>query len=249
MTGSRRPIPWPRVLVEGAVIVASILLAFGIEAWWNGAQERLEERQILSSLAEDFRTNKAEAESVTSTYERTKHLFARLNSLTPDELGSDSPDSLIAMVSALAAPRTFDPILGTLDALVSAGKMNVLSDPELREALTSFRNLVEDAKEDEDYISHFAVKVWEAEIRHSGPWRIDVLQIVPGGQALTDVSVAPIPTAEDAIALRQDLELMSLSRWIHFQGAMYVGVIRRVSAQIDSILVLIGNDVAGTPGR
>jgi hypothetical protein len=78
MTGSRRPIPWPRVLVEGAVIVASILLAFGIEAWWNGAQERLEERQILSSLAEDFRTNKAEAESVTSTYERTKHLFCPL---------------------------------------------------------------------------------------------------------------------------------------------------------------------------
>ncbi len=240
MDPSRQPIPWVRVLVEGAVIVGSILLAFGIDAWWDGAQERAEERQLLSSLAEDFRANKAEAESVISTYERTGHLVGRLVSLSPGELRADPPDSLIAMVSALAAPRTFDPILGTLDALISAGKMSILSDPELREALTSFRNMVDDAKEDERYISHFAIRVWEAEVRHGGPWRLDVLQILPAGQALTDVSVAPIPTAEDALRLRQDDELMSLSRWTQFHGAMYVGEIRNVSAQIDSVLALIG---------
>ena len=35
-----RPIPWLRVFAEGAVIVVSILLAFGIDAWWEGRQER-----------------------------------------------------------------------------------------------------------------------------------------------------------------------------------------------------------------
>ncbi len=29
-----RQIPWLRVFGEGLVIVVSILLAFGIEAWW-----------------------------------------------------------------------------------------------------------------------------------------------------------------------------------------------------------------------
>ena len=33
-------IPWLRVLVEGVVIVGSILLAFGLQAWWDGFQER-----------------------------------------------------------------------------------------------------------------------------------------------------------------------------------------------------------------
>lgn len=244
MTASRQPIPWTRVLVEGVVIVGSILMAFGIEAWWDGAQERAEEAQFLASLAEDFRASRSEAESVISTYERTDRLLARLTSLTPDQLRSDSPDSLTAMVSALASPRTFDPILGTLDALISAGKMNVLSDAELREALTSFRNMVDDAKEDEAYLSHFAIRVWEAEIPHGGPWRIDVQQITPGGRQLTDMSVAPIPTADDAIRLRQDEELMSLSRWTQFQGAMYVGEIRRVGAQIDAVLALIENSLA-----
>ena len=47
-------IPWTRVFLEGAVIVASILLAFGIEAWWDGRQERAEERDALEALAADF---------------------------------------------------------------------------------------------------------------------------------------------------------------------------------------------------
>ena len=43
-------IPWARVLVEGVVIVASILLAFGIDAWWEQRQDREEERRILQAL-------------------------------------------------------------------------------------------------------------------------------------------------------------------------------------------------------
>ncbi len=44
-------IPWLRVFVEGVVIVGSILLAFGLQAWWEGRQERAEERQALEALA------------------------------------------------------------------------------------------------------------------------------------------------------------------------------------------------------
>jgi hypothetical protein len=38
-----RQIPWLRVFVEGVVIVGSILLAFGIDAWWEERQEGVEE--------------------------------------------------------------------------------------------------------------------------------------------------------------------------------------------------------------
>jgi hypothetical protein len=31
-------IPWLRVLLEGVVIVGSILLAFGIDAWWEAGE-------------------------------------------------------------------------------------------------------------------------------------------------------------------------------------------------------------------
>jgi hypothetical protein len=36
-------IPWKRLFVEGTAIVVSILLAFGIDAWWQDRQIRKEE--------------------------------------------------------------------------------------------------------------------------------------------------------------------------------------------------------------
>ncbi len=52
MAAVRRDIDWPRLLAEGAAIVVSILLAFGIDAWWDDRQERIEERKILLGLVE-----------------------------------------------------------------------------------------------------------------------------------------------------------------------------------------------------
>ena len=55
-----RSIPWPRILAEGGAIVVSILLAFGIQAWWEGAQEREEERATLQDLRADLVDNVTE---------------------------------------------------------------------------------------------------------------------------------------------------------------------------------------------
>jgi hypothetical protein len=41
-------IPWLRVVVEGVVIVGSILLAFGIDAWWD---ERTVRNDVAEALA------------------------------------------------------------------------------------------------------------------------------------------------------------------------------------------------------
>ncbi len=45
---------WKRHAVEIVVIVGSILLAFGIEAWWDGSQARDRERSYLVSLRQEF---------------------------------------------------------------------------------------------------------------------------------------------------------------------------------------------------
>ena len=51
---SNRTIPWLRVLVEGVVIVVSILLAFGVQAWWEGQQERRDEVESLQLISRDL---------------------------------------------------------------------------------------------------------------------------------------------------------------------------------------------------
>ena len=41
-------------MAEGFVIVLSILLAFGIEAWWSERGERDAEAEALQGLRDDF---------------------------------------------------------------------------------------------------------------------------------------------------------------------------------------------------
>jgi hypothetical protein len=50
----KAPIPWLRVLIEGVVIVGSILVAFGIDAWWQDRAERQAERDALAGLLRHF---------------------------------------------------------------------------------------------------------------------------------------------------------------------------------------------------
>ncbi|MFC1531282.1 hypothetical protein ACFL5T_03470 [Gemmatimonadota bacterium] len=51
---SRSNKPWLQILAEGTAIMLSILLAFGIEAWWAERGERLEEREVMHGLATEF---------------------------------------------------------------------------------------------------------------------------------------------------------------------------------------------------
>ena len=52
-----REIPWPRIFAEGIAIVVSILLAFWIQAWWEGRQDNVEEQRILVVLKSEFEQN------------------------------------------------------------------------------------------------------------------------------------------------------------------------------------------------
>ena len=52
-----RSIPWLRVFVEGVVIVGSILLAFGIDAWWDDRANLEETRGNLEAVRIELQEN------------------------------------------------------------------------------------------------------------------------------------------------------------------------------------------------
>ena len=47
-----------RFVAEGLVIVISILVAFWIDAWWDGRQEAEEESGVLEALLEEAERNR-----------------------------------------------------------------------------------------------------------------------------------------------------------------------------------------------
>ncbi len=149
-------IPWLRVFVEGVVIVGSILLAFGIQAWWEARASQLTfELQLESTLAE-IEDGQAElvqwASRRRSSVRRTNELATLLASV-PSETQLSVPDTLVA---SLMTSTVIELPTAQVDALL-AGGFPALSGNPVRTELTSLRALIEDYRDDEivarDYIA------------------------------------------------------------------------------------------------
>ncbi len=142
------PKNWKRLALEGVVIVASILLAFGIEAWWNETQERAEVQQLLAVLDRDMQRNRSDLERVLSTNERTTEALRRFMALTPEALAglsAGSADSLLVDLAALGAFTPFDGALKSPD-------LSIIDDVPTLAALGSWLGFSADVVEDTPYL-------------------------------------------------------------------------------------------------
>ena len=216
----------------------SILVAFAIDAAWEERQERLEERGILEALQRDFEQNRTMIGEVIAIHSVFEDRIARLDRMTSEEVQSLSQDSVGVFIGALGSPRTFDPIRGTIDALIGAGKLGILRQPRLREALTRFLNNVEDAQEDSRYMQEFAVRVWETTTSYGGPWSTP-LNVRREGQ----VDFLRPPTANDLVQIRADRRLMGLAKQLRHTAWVYVGELEAILEEIETVLDLL--DEAG----
>jgi len=181
-----------RMLTEAALIVGSILLAFAIDAGWDWRQERAEERELLAALHTEYTTNMERAGYVRDRYLEAWALLDRFFAMTPDEIRDMSRSARGDLVSAFCAPRSFDGVHGTTDLVIGSGKLELLRDPELRKALSTYRHVLQDSEEDHLILRENARAAWNREIELGGPWA------VPGSEVGTEGDVIPMPPFVEA---------------------------------------------------
>lgn len=137
MTGPRN-IPWKRIGVEALAIVASILLAFAIDAWWDerGDQHRIKDQ--LRSLTIEF----AEVELHLKDYETR---LLSLRQAVSDLLSHIGPETQIQTVNSLYALIDFsfrasrmELPTASLQALLASGELSAVSDHKLNALLASW---------------------------------------------------------------------------------------------------------------
>ncbi len=147
MTGK---IPWLRVFVEGVVIVASILLAFGIDAWWSQERERQAEVEALQGLRDDFVESLERLASAGSDHVEVRDASVRLLAMTgPDADQAVSHLVMDTLVMGLIAyPKVF-PVTATYDALIASGRIQLLESAALRRELARWSTAVVDLREEE----------------------------------------------------------------------------------------------------
>lgn len=130
--------------MEGAVIVVSILLAFGIDAWWDGRSAREEERVTLIGLREDFESHAEEIRELRIFYERQLRAGNTILELAgPDASSVDTIEARTLFGEFSGYRRAELRSSGTLEALNDSRGLAVITNPALREELAQWLRALE----------------------------------------------------------------------------------------------------------
>jgi hypothetical protein len=131
-----RNIPWGRLLAEAVVVVASILLAFAIDAGWDRHQLIQEEREVLGGLESELEEGRLVIEATrVATTEARAHLHFFLEA---------TPDDIAGIPASAVLERIYYPLIrqwgsaiprGALDAATGSGQLAGIREPALRAAL------------------------------------------------------------------------------------------------------------------
>lgn len=139
-----------RFVVEGLVVLVSILAAFVLEGWRDDRELTREVRLELASVGRELARNHeivaAELEAIRRVVGGIEATLALLEA-DPSANFVTATDSL-AYLAATFHP-TFDPSLGAAEALISSGRLAEVSDPELRLGLAGLRDMFTDAAEEQ----------------------------------------------------------------------------------------------------
>jgi hypothetical protein len=219
--------------LEAALIVGSILLAFAIDAAWESRGEHRREAELLSALRTDFERNREALAEARAQHE--SHRAAALRYLDVSAPGrqtsrdSIDDETLLALVSW----HTYDPVLGSLGSAVASGQLTLIRDDDLRAALASWVDSVEDLNEseavDRDHAQRFAQVAFDYVPFRSAVYRLGAEEYGPPSTASADYSGLLTSLRAENIATNRAAEI-----------GFILGDVDRVEAELAEILDRIG---------
>ena len=135
------------------LIVTSILIAFFLDAWWDDYVEQKNLNHTLQAMYVDFISTKQELDDVLNANELYIENITSITSLSSMDIKKLDTVSKTKLVNML--PRggiTFDPILGSLDALIASGQLNKINNVKLRNLLGAWPSLMDEIGEDQNIL-------------------------------------------------------------------------------------------------
>ena len=153
-------IPWKRISVEAAAIVASILLAFAIDAWWAEKLERTAEREELSRLYDEFKSNHdrlslwiSERGIVYRQREAAVELSKTLGAALKD--GSETVSLPDRQIAAIIRTPTFEARMSVFDGLVRSGRVEIIENRGIVKAMADWEGKLRSANDEEQRALRF----------------------------------------------------------------------------------------------
>lgn len=142
---TRLNLPWARILAEGLAIVVSILLAFGIQAWWEEKQERSKETELLSRLHAEFTANLARIDERTfylTVLQKGEELFAQIKNSRNE--GMNTLKTSGSTLRWFTYAPTYEADTPILDGLLRGGQLEVINDRNIQSVLATWERELRD---------------------------------------------------------------------------------------------------------
>ena len=135
-----QPIAWNRIAAEGVAIVISILLAFAIDAWWDGRKDRLEEQEILVGLEVEFVDLRSRLDEWAG-FNRSGVQF--IDRYLSDAVADMSLRDIETVFTYVSLANVLDQG-GALDALLASGRLEKVGDRNIRVRLLKWPDWLDD---------------------------------------------------------------------------------------------------------
>ena len=226
------------LLIEGFIIVISILLAFAIDAMWANHQVEQEEDAAVAALQAEFEENLTQLDYVINYHLSGRAHMSQLFNSSEADLRKLSQVEISDIMLSTSNPITFDPILGTSKSLIDSGKLGIIENQLLRAAITSFVNVIDDIEEDEYYMREAALDIWRLDYKHNGPWTDPETERSVNG-SVQGFDFVPKVTHDDLMSARVDAKFAALTKRYHLNVGYYLLELNRAKENITTILNLI----------
>ena len=214
-----------RLATEGLVIVASILLAFAIDAWWDQRQADERRLEYLDALEGEFTA--AREEMLEQIHDHTRQLEA-LDALLRG-LATGAPEGeLLPRLRSLYALYVYGPAHPVFNDLANAGAIDVLESAELRFALLRYGQA-------SDFLAALARREAELWHGHMHPYLIERTDILPQSHARDIGDLEPrFPSGLDTLYEDRTFQNMLLRRRPTIEGQL--GMNQDVPDAIEAVL-------------
>lgn len=133
-----------------SLIAIGILVAFFLDAWWDDQIEQKEISDTLQAVYVDFLSTKDELNAVIYANKTYMDGVTKLVSLSLDDIERLDTTAKSDLTYLLPTGGiTFDPVLGSLDALISSGQLNRVRNIKLRSLIGAWPSLMDEIGEDQ----------------------------------------------------------------------------------------------------
>ena len=227
---------WSRLSIEAAAIVASILLAFAIDAWWEDRQDRKNETEYLIALRQELSNSIEFAEENEEL--RRKVVDAHVSLVDQIQGAPRATDrELYEWISLLSYPVQYFPPRAVYNDIMASGGTNLFDSADIRIALAEFEQGIR-------FLSQYdesSWTVWEQRIQPFLEGRIPRIERLRKGYARNrrDIPFGESPHTADFDDVLTDpaFEDMIAERWLRLQnGTLAIG---RIISQSRYIVELI----------